>query len=117
MHLEIVRDHLPDRRDLRRAARRLPAPARRWTPGLSEPAWRAVVTPRSLAVFGAGVVLGAGLTALLSPRSGPANRRQLARGARQLRDRVDGSGESDRKKARKERKRARAERRAELGAS
>lgn len=117
MHLHISRDRLPDGRDLRRAARHLPRTARRWTPGLHEHAWWAVVSPGTLAVFGTGLALGVGLTAFLSPRSGPALRRDVARGARRARDRVDGSGESDKKKARKERKRERAERRAELSAT
>ena len=84
--LEHFAEKLPTRRDVRDRVSDLPAAAQRWMSRRHEPAWSDALTARSLAVFGVGMALGAGLAALLSPRSGPALRRDLIERVRRLRD-------------------------------
>lgn len=103
MDLGDITDRIPDRDDLRRELQHLtermpsghdvrsrmaelPASARRWVPGRHEPTWSDALTLRSLALFGVGMALGAGLAALLSPRSGPTLRRDLIHRVRRLRE-------------------------------
>jgi hypothetical protein len=87
--LEHLAEKLPSRRDMRDRVSEVPAAAQRWMPRRHEPTWSDALTGRSLAVFGAGMALGAGLAALLSPRSGPALRRDLIERVRRLRDQAD----------------------------
>ena len=92
--LEHLAEMLPTRRELRARASELPAAAQRWLPGRHEPVWSDALTARSLAVFGIGMALGAGLAALLSPRSGPALRRELIDHVRRLRETAGLGGDS-----------------------
>lgn len=102
--LERFADKLPSRGDVRDRMSDVPAAAQRWMPRRHEPTWSDALTARSLAVFGVGMALGAGLTALLSPRSGPALRRDLIERVRRLREQADlgGNGASPARGARKD---------------
>lgn len=91
--LERFADKLPSGRDVRERVSNLPAAAQSWMPRRHEPAWSDALTARNLAVFGVGMALGAGLAALLSPRSGPALRRDLIERVHRLRDQVDIGGD------------------------
>jgi len=84
--LERLAGSLPSRDAVRARTADLPAAARRWLPGPREPAWSDALTARNLAIFGFGLALGAGLAAVLSPRSGPALRRDLIDRLRRLRE-------------------------------
>ncbi len=84
--LEHLAGKLPSRRELRARVSELPGAAQRWLPRRHEPVWTDAITARSLAVFGVGMALGAGLAALLSPQSGPALRRELIERVQRLRE-------------------------------
>lgn len=88
-------DGLPSAGEVRSRVSELPSRARGWLPHRREPAWTDALSARNLAVFGVGLAVGAGLAALLSPRSGPALRRDLiaarVQRLREPRPRVDGA--------------------------
>ena len=77
---------LPSRDDVRSRVSDLSTTARRWLPRRHEPVWTDALTARNLAVFGVGIAIGAALAALLSPRSGPALRRDLIARVQRLRE-------------------------------
>lgn len=77
---------LPSRDDVHSRVSNLPTTARRLLPRRHEPAWTDALTARNLAVFGVGMAIGAGLAALLTPRSGPALRRDLIARVQRLRE-------------------------------
>lgn len=78
-------DGLPSRDDVRARVSDLPTTARNWLPGRHEPVWTDTLTTGNLVVLGIGIAIGAGLAALLSPRSGPALRRDLIARVQHLR--------------------------------
>lgn len=84
--LERLADRVPSHQAVRNRVSEFPAAAQRWLPGRREPAWSDTLTVRSVATFGAGMALGAALTALLNPRSGPALRRDLIERVHHLRE-------------------------------
>ncbi len=89
--LERLAGSLPSRDAVRARTPDLPAAARRWLPGQRKPAWSDALTARNLAIFGVGMALGAGLAAVLTPRSGPALRRDLIDRIRRLREAGSGA--------------------------
>lgn len=83
--LEHLVGQLPSRGEVRARVSDLPATAKRWLPSRHEPVWSDGLTAKNVAVFSVGMALGAGLAALLSPRSGPALRRDLIARVQRLR--------------------------------
>lgn len=83
---ERVAGGLPSRDDVRSRVSDLPTTARGWLPRRHEPVWSDALNARNLAVLGVGIAIGAALAALLSPRSGPALRRDLIARLQRLRE-------------------------------